>query len=113
MRKNERQQRYLDAGAAAGLVRVEVLVPPEDRSKVIDFAADLRRAHREKLRWTDERERLFVEATTKFGARCLWNIRPSRSRDGLLAIADRLRSTGGMDAWRMATQIREAIDHAD
>jgi hypothetical protein len=112
MPKHARQQKYLDSGAAAGLVRVEVLVPAEDRSKILEFAADLRSSHRQNLLWTSEFDRLFEEAVSKYRARCLWNIQPTRSRAGLALIADRLRSNGGMDAWKLASQIRESLDHA-
>jgi hypothetical protein len=39
-------KRYRAAGAGAGLVRVEVLVPPEGRNAIIDEAARIRAAHR-------------------------------------------------------------------
>jgi hypothetical protein len=42
----ERIQRYRDSGAAADLVRVEVLVPPDTRDQVLSLAERLRDEHR-------------------------------------------------------------------
>lgn len=46
MSARERIRRYKESGGAAGLIRVEVLVPPEAREQVIAVAARLRREHR-------------------------------------------------------------------
>ncbi len=46
MSVRERIQRYRQTGAAAGLVRVEVLVPPESRDQILTLAARLRGEHR-------------------------------------------------------------------
>jgi hypothetical protein len=45
-RKQERQKRYRHLGAAAGLVKVETLVPPEGRDQVLTLAAELRERYR-------------------------------------------------------------------
>ena len=42
----ERIQRYKTEGAAAGLARVEVLVPPDTRDQVLSLAERLRDEHR-------------------------------------------------------------------
>ena len=42
MGTRERIQRYRNTGAAAGLVRVEVLVPPETRGRILSLAEQLR-----------------------------------------------------------------------
>ena len=42
----ERIQRYKTEGAAAGLIRVEVLVPPDDRGQILTLAQRLRHDHR-------------------------------------------------------------------
>ena len=42
----ERIQRYKTEGAAAGLARVEVLVPPEGRGQILELAKRLRGDHR-------------------------------------------------------------------
>lgn len=46
MSVRERIRRYKQTGGAAGLTRVEVLVPPEARGQVVALAARLRREHR-------------------------------------------------------------------
>jgi hypothetical protein len=52
--KQQRQKRYRHLGAAAGLVKVETLVPPEGRDQVLKLAAELReRYHRRPLGPTD------------------------------------------------------------
>lgn len=44
--KRERQKRYLTTGAAAGLIKVETLVPPEGRGEILRVAARLRKRGR-------------------------------------------------------------------
>ena len=46
MSVQERIKRYKSTGGAAGLVRVEVLVPSEDRAHILAMAAELRARHR-------------------------------------------------------------------
>ena len=48
MSVQDRVKRYKSTGGGVGLVRVEVLVPPEDREEILKLAADLRRQRREK-----------------------------------------------------------------
>ena len=48
MSVQDRVQRYKSTGGGVGLVRVEVLVPTEDREEILELAADLRRKRREK-----------------------------------------------------------------
>jgi hypothetical protein len=112
MGRRERIARYRTSGAAAGLVRVEVLIPPEDREALLAFAAQLRAAHRDSKALSPEMSALFDEAVTRHGASCLWNIRPQRTAEGMLVIAGKLRQHGGMDAWRLATRIGEELSHA-
>ena len=49
MSVQDRVKRYKSTGGGVGLVRVEVLVPTEDREEILKLAADLRRQRREKL----------------------------------------------------------------
>jgi hypothetical protein len=44
--KRDRQQRYKTTGAAADLIKVETLVPPEGREQILHLAAKLRADHR-------------------------------------------------------------------
>ena len=48
MSVQDRVKRYKSTGGGVGLVRVEVLVPIEDRWEILKLAADLRRQRREK-----------------------------------------------------------------
>ena len=47
MSVQDRVRRYKSTGGGVGLVRVEVLVPTEDREEILKLAADLRRQRRE------------------------------------------------------------------
>ena len=48
MSVQDRVKRYKSTGGGVGLVRVEVLVPTEDREEILKLAANLRRQRREK-----------------------------------------------------------------
>jgi uncharacterized protein YdbL (DUF1318 family) len=48
MSVQDRVKRYKSTGGGVGLVRVEVLVPTEDRKEILKLAADLRRQRRDK-----------------------------------------------------------------
>ena len=48
MSVQDRVKRYKSTGGGVGLVRVEVLVPTEDREEILKLAADLRRQRRER-----------------------------------------------------------------
>ena len=48
MSVQDRVKRYKSTGGGVGLIRVEVLVPTEDREEILKLAADLRRQRREK-----------------------------------------------------------------
>ena len=116
---NARVRRYKSVGGAAGLVRVEVLVPPSGRETILSQAERLRSEYRRSreldAKTGDLNGRLtdyYDQAMTKFGSRCLWNAKPSRSVEGLKVIAERLRTYGGMDAWRLAAAIRKEVEDA-
>lgn len=55
---------------------------------------------------------LHKEAMGKFGVSCLWSMKPSASPHGMKVIVDQLRKHGGMDAWRLAAKIEEALNQA-
>lgn len=110
MTQRERTERYRTAGAGSGMVRVEVLVPPDGRAAILKEASRLRRRARDEA--GTELEQLYDEAVRRFGPQCLWNASPSRTRDGLRLVADRLRRYGGMDAWKLAARIREELARA-
>ena len=48
MSVQDRVKRYKSTGGGVGFVRVEVLVPTEDREEILKLAANLRRQRREK-----------------------------------------------------------------
>ena len=48
MSLQDRVKRYKSTGGGVGLVRVEVLVPTEDRKEILKLAAELRRQRRQK-----------------------------------------------------------------
>jgi len=111
MSVRERVKRYKASGGGAGLVRVEVMVPPSGRASIIEHAARLRSEYRQSG-VSSELTALHQEAMEKFGARLFWNMRPSATPSGLKIVAAQLRKYGGMDAWRLADRIKAAIDHA-
>lgn len=108
----ERIRRYRTVGGGADLVRVEVLVPAEARQHMLDEAARLRSARRGERTLTPDEARVFDEATERYGARCLWNCKPSRTVAGLLTVAEQLKAHGDMRAWRLAMDIEESITNA-
>ena len=56
MAARNRTLRYRSEGAGAGLVRVEVLVPPAARTAILEHAARLRAEHRQPLGWSERME---------------------------------------------------------
>lgn len=112
MSVRERTARYKSSGGAAGLIRVEVLVPPEGRARILDLAARIRAEHRGKASPRPELSALFDEAVTRYGARCLWNIRPRKTPEGMMVIANKLRQHGDMNAWKLASRIKEELSNA-
>lgn len=74
---HERVKKYRKEGGAAGLDRVEVLVPPEARSKIIELARELRAEYRGKK----ELRGLYDQAMALYRARILDNIDLDRLPD--------------------------------
>ena len=109
---NERVARYRSVGAGADLVRVEVLVPHSGRDAVKHYAAQLRQEHRKPSILKGPLADYYDEAVRKYGARCLWSAKPSKTTAGMKVIAAQLRTYGGMDAWRLATAIRKELGNA-
>lgn len=112
MAGRQRTDRYRSEGAGAGLIRVEVLVPSEGRSAILEQAARLRAEHRRRAIWNERLERLHTKAVETFGTQCLWNIKASKTQNGMRVVANSLRAQGGMDAWRLAAEIREELANA-
>jgi hypothetical protein len=112
MAVRDRIKKYRETGGAAGLVRVEVLVPPDARERVLEHARLIREAYRGDDVLSDRLKGLFDEAVGRFGPQCLWNVNPSRNLHGMKLIAQKLRDHGNMNAWRLSEQILEEIDSA-
>ena len=62
-----------------------------------------------RLAFSVELQKLHTEAMSRFGAQCLWNASPSQTMDGMRVIVDRLQRYGGMEAWRLASEIEEKL----
>ena len=94
------------------MVRVEVLVPPEARTVILEEARKLRAQSRGKEQLSPEAIALHEEALARFKTRCFWNSNPPKTRDGLEAVCQQLRTYGDMNAWRLATKIRGVLSNA-
>lgn len=68
MAANDRIKRYKSVGAAADLVRVEVLVPVSGKQNVLDYAQRLRSEHRREL------QALIDQALDRYGPKIEENI---------------------------------------
>lgn len=111
MSMRDRIRKYKTEGGAAGMIRVEVLVPPEGRQAIVDLAAKLRFEYRA-ANQSSELLAIHKEAMDKYGTRCFWNMKPSATPDGMRVVAIQLRKYGGMDAWRLASKIKEVLERA-
>jgi hypothetical protein len=74
---HKRVEKYRKEGGAAGLARVEVLVAPEDRVKILELASQLRSKHRN----NKELRELYDTAMASYRARILDNIDLDRLPD--------------------------------
>ena len=95
------------------MVRVEVLVPPEARTVILDKARKLRAQSRGKKELSLEAIALHDEALSRFKTRCFWNSNPPRTRDGLEVVCRQLRAYGDMNAWRLAAKIHGVLNNAN
>jgi len=69
MLARQRMKRYRSEGGAADFTRVEVLVPPSGREKILEFAARLRADHRR----GKELRALYDQALAQYRTRILDN----------------------------------------
>ena len=106
----EQTDRYRPTGAGSGMVQAEMPVPPMGRPVILIDASGFQ--HEARSDAGAELEKLHDEAVRRFGAQCLWSASPSRTPDGMLVVADRLRRYGGMDAWALAARIRKVLARA-
>jgi hypothetical protein len=73
----ERVKKYRSEGGGAGLVRVEVLIPPGAREEILDIASRFRARHRGEK----ELRSLFEKALGSYGPRILDNVDLDRLPD--------------------------------
>jgi hypothetical protein len=57
--------------------------------------------------------RLFDQAVHDHGARILWNMRPRRTRAGVISLARALETRGGLAEALLADELRRSLDGAD
>jgi hypothetical protein len=105
----KRIRKYRTKGGAADLVRVEVLVPPSDRDRILADAARLRASHRGKK----ELKSLYDRALRSYRARILDNVDLDRLpdfRSRAAVVARALIDRGDARAFAIG---REMLDRAE
>lgn len=110
MAVNERIKRYRQSGGAADLVRVEVLVPREQRDEIVNAAAQLRAMHRaEKSRLVE-----FIKAATdRYGMRIFDNIDIEKLSDlprKARVVANALMERGDARAYSMGRKMLSQLE---
>lgn len=55
---------------------------------------------------------LLEAAVTRFGPRCLWNIRPKPTPASMRVVARQLKTYGNMEAWRLGAEIEAELARA-
>ena len=55
---------------------------------------------------------LLDEAVERFGARCLWNIRPTPTPESMRVVARQLKTYGNLAAWRLGAEIEAELVRA-
>jgi hypothetical protein len=104
----KRIEKYRNEGGAADLVRVEVLVPPSDREKILANAAQLRADHRGKK----ELRSLYESALQSYRARVLDNIDLDRLpdlRSRAAVVARAMIDRGDARAFAMGRQMLDRV----
>lgn len=105
----KRIDKYRREGGAAGLVRVEVLVPPEARADILASAASLRAAHRGKK----ELRALYDDALRLYRTRVLDNVDVDRLpdlRSRAAVVARAMIDRGDARAFAMGRRMLDQID---
>jgi hypothetical protein len=106
---HERIRKYRSEGGAADLARVEVLVPPSARDRIVEFASRLRAEHR----GAKKLKSLYDHALESYNVRVLDNVDldrlpdlPSRAAVVARAMIDR----GDARAFAMGRQMLDCVD---
>jgi hypothetical protein len=55
---------------------------------------------------------LLDAAVEQFGARCLWNIRPTPTPSSMRIVARQLKTYGNLAAWRLGAEIEAELVRA-
>lgn len=104
----QRVKRYRTEGGAADLARVEVLVPPSAREKILEFAARLRAEHRR----NKELRALYDKALASYRTRILDNVDLDRLpdlRSRAAVIARAMIDRGDARAFAMGRQMLDLL----
>jgi hypothetical protein len=104
----QRVKKYRTQGGAADLVRVEVLVPPADRSKILKYASALRAQHRA----AKDLGSLYDDALRAYRAKILDNVDLDRLpdlRSRAAVVARALMERGDARAFAMGRQILDRV----
>jgi hypothetical protein len=104
----QRVKRYRTKGGAADLARVEVLVPPSAREKILEFAARLRGEHRR----NKELRALYDKALASYRTRILDNVDLDRLpdlRSRAAVIARAMIDRGDARAFAMGRQMLDLL----
>ena len=88
----------------AGLVPMMVLMPEQQRAAMLAGGYQM-----PAMPSQGRLDALYDEAMARFDAFCFWYGRPSRSRQGLRVVAERLETYGSPDALRVAGAVRQAL----
>lgn len=108
----KRVKKYRSAGGAADLVRVEVLVPPSARKKILALALRLRAEHR----GNKELKSLYDNALRSYGVRILDNVdldRLPNLRSRAAVAARAMIDRGDARAFAMGRQMLDRVDAMD
>jgi hypothetical protein len=104
---HKRVKKYRSQGGAADLARVEVLVPPSARKKILEIASQLR----DEYRSNKELRLLYDAALRSYGTRILDNVDLDRLpdlRSRAAVVARAMIDRGDARAFAMGRQI---LDH--
>ena len=104
----QRVKKYRTQGGAADLVRVEVLVPPADREKILDYASGLRAKHRA----AKDLGSLYDSALQAYRVKILDNVDLDRLpdlRSRAAVVARALMERGDARAFAMGREILDRV----
>ena len=105
---HKRIQKYRSEGGAADLVRIEVLVPPSARNKILEAASRYRAEHRAQK----ELRSLYDDALKLYRARILDNIDLDRLpdfRSRAAVVARAMIDSGDARAFAMGRQMLDLV----